>query len=332
MLGVAVVGLGVGEQHAHAFHQHPHCDLRLLFDWDQQKAQEVQTRVGAGQLAESYEAILADPRIDIIALASFDHLHYAQVVQAFEAGKHVFVEKPLCRTLDELRHIKQVWQQAGCPHLASNLVLRKAALYQWVQDHVQQGTFGTVYALDVDYLYGRLPKLTQGWRKDVPDYSVMEGGGVHMLDIAMMLSGQRPSRVRTVGNRICTEGTDFQYHDFMAATFECDSGLIMRATANFGCVHRHHHIVRLFGTKATVLLDDQGPRVHWLRDDHTGAAPIDKDMLPAGKGVLIPDFVAGIVSGQGAAAQAQREFDLISVIAASDQAHALSKTVEVEYI
>jgi len=321
-LGVAVVGLGVGEQHALAYAAHSGCDLRWLFDASVDTAEAVRARVGTGAIASSFDTLCADPDVSIISIASYDDDHFDQVVKALHAGKHVFVEKPLCRTGAELEAVRQAWHAGGKPHLASNLVLRAAPLYLWLKAQVESGAFGDIYAIDGDYLYGRLTKITEGWRKDVDDYSVMEGGGIHLIDLMMLVAGERPNRVHTVGNRIATAGSDFQYDDFQAATFTFPSGLVGRISANFSCVHRHHHVLRVFGTKASFIYDDAGARLHTTRDEGTRAVAISEPPLPRGKGVLIPAFVEAIQCGADSTFGARREFDLVSVCAQSDQSHA----------
>jgi hypothetical protein len=155
------------------------------------------------------------------------------VVAALEAGKHVFCEKPLCRTLEQARAIARV---RGDRHLACNLILRAAPLYSWLRDAIRAGELGEIYAFDGDYLYGRLHKITEGWRGTVDDYSVFQGGAVHLVDLMVWLLGERPARVAAVGNRIVTRDTAFRYPDFVAATYELPSGVIGRITANFGCI------------------------------------------------------------------------------------------------
>jgi len=331
-LGVAVVGLGVGEQHARAYARHKRCALRWLFDTDRGKAASVRRRLGAGAVAGSYRQILGDDGVDAVSIASYDDRHFAEVKAALAAGKHVFAEKPLCRTAGELRALIAAWKKAGKPHLQSNLVLRAAPLYAWLKKEIERGRLGQVYAFDGDYLYGRLGKITDGWRKDVPDYSVMEGGGVHLIDLMLWLTGERPARVATVGNRIASRGTKFRYDDFMAATFEFPSGLVGRVTANFGCVHRHHHAVRVFGTEATFVYDDKGARLHRSRDEGRRAKALRLAALPAGKGVLIPDFVGGILAGRDPAPAARREFDLIAAVAAADEALRKNRPVAIGYV
>ena len=331
-LGVAVVGLGVGEQHALAYAKIHQCELRRLYDLNSERIQQVIEKIGQGLPATSFAEILQDHNDDVISIASFDDAHYEQVVAGLEAGKHLFVEKPLCRSRRELQSIKNLWQSNGFPHLGCNLILRAAPVYQWLKRIIAEGALGELYSFDGDYLYGRIEKITQGWRRNVKDYSVMQGGGVHLVDLMLWLSGQRPSSVSTVGNRICTAGTDFKYDDHMSATFEFASGMIGRITANFGCVHRHQHVLRIFGTRGTFILDDMGPRLHTSRDPALCASPIHLSTLPAAKGDLIPDFVQGIVEERDTRNQTQHEFDVISACVAAD--HALSSKVSqpIEYV
>lgn len=329
---VGVIGLGVGEQHAHAFAADSRTCVRWLYDVSPKQAQEVRVRVGQGENAPTYDAILADPDVSVVSLATYDDMHYGEVVKAFAAGKHVFVEKPLCRTMDELDHVVQAWREGGRSHLMSNLVLRVAPLYQWLKAEVENGAFGDIYAVDAEYFYGRLPKITEGWRKDVADYSVMEGGGIHMIDLMMWITGEKPVSVNTVGNNIATRSTAFGYDDFQAATFKFPSGLIGRAAANFACVHRHHHVFRLFGTKATFIYDDAGARLHTTRDEDARAQPITHAPLPSGKGALIAGFIDAVTSGEDATKSAQREFDLVAVCAHSDLSHAQGKDINIRYV
>jgi predicted dehydrogenase len=329
---VGVVGLGVGEQHAHMYAGLESCQVKWLYDLNSKQSKDVATRVGQGKIAASLDQILSDPGITAVSLATFDHMHFEEVIAAFDAGKHVFVEKPLCRTLDELSSIVQSWNGNNRPHLQSNLVLREAPVYKHLKEIIDTSELGTIYAIDGDYLYGRLDKITEGWRENVPDYSVMEGGGIHMIDLMVWLAGQRPEAVSTVGNNISTRGTAFSYNDFMASTFEFPSGLIGRITANFGSVHRHHHVLRVFGTKGTFIYDDMGPRIHRSRDEDTSAELLTIDTLPHHKGALIPGFIDSILCKQDPSPAAYREFDLISICGAADKALANKKTVEIEYL
>lgn len=332
-LGVAVVGLGVGEQHARAYLAAEGCEVRWLYDLDPSKAERLAATLKAGRVARHYADILEDRQVKVVSIASFDEAHFSQVVEALEAGKHVFVEKPLCRSMAELREIKRAWSRQPIPlKLFSNLVLRAAPVYRFLQKQIAAGALGKIYAFDGEYLYGRLEKITRGWRAHEHNYSVMLGGGVHLVDLMLGLTGERPDSVWAQGNNICTAGSAFRYHDFVTATMHFPSGLIGRITANFGCVHRHQHVVRIFGTKGTFIYDDQGPRIHVSRDPEVPAQPLNLATLPASKGDLIPDFVRAIQNDRDTKVQTQHEFDIISLCVSADEAVDRGTPVKVEYV
>ncbi len=333
-LGVAIIGLGVGEQHARAFAESRDCEIRWLCDFDLKRANLLRDdlRCQAG-ITDNIQIALDDPGVDIVSIASFDDHHYEQVVDCMKAGKHVFVEKPLCRNLAELSHIKKVWaSHKGELKLRSNLLLRAAPLYRWLKEQLESSDFGDVYAFDGEYLYGRLSKLTEGWRKEIFDYSVMEGGGIHLVDLMIWLTGQRPTRVFASGNRICTEGTEFRYNDYMTTIMHFPSGLIGRITANFGCVHRHHHVMRIYGTDKTFFYDDAGPRIHVSRDSEIDGTRITLDPLTENKGVLIGDFLDSIVKGRNTSKETQEMFDVVSICAASDESEKYGNVQKIQYV
>jgi predicted dehydrogenase len=331
-LGVAVVGLGVGEQHARAYVETGRCTLRWVYDLERNKAEQSALRWGA-KAADSLEQVLADPGVAVVSIASYDDAHGKQIEAALTAGKHVFAEKPLCRSASELHTIKELWsRQRGRLKLGSNLILRAAPLYWWLKQQVAEQQFGRIFSLDGEYLYGRLHKITHGWRKDIPAYSVLEGGGIHLIDLMLWLTGEKPESVFACGNSICTQGTAFRQHDFVTATLRFPSGLISRITANFGCVHRHQHVLRLYGTRGTLLCDDAGPRFHQTRDPALSASAVNLPTLPATKGDLVGPFVEAILQDRDLSTDTQSFLDGISVCLACHQSLSSQSVAKVEYI
>jgi predicted dehydrogenase len=331
-LRVGIIGLGVGEQHVEGYLSTGACDI-VLCDHSAEKRTAARQKYPGVPITADTQQVLADPEIQAVSIASYDDAHADQVIEALAAGKHVFVEKPLCQTRDQLRAVKKAWAaHAGKLKLDSNLVLRAAPVYVWLKERLAEGFFGQPFAFDGDYLYGRLHKITHGWRKEVENYSVMEGGGIHLLDLFLWITGERPSRVTAVGNRICSRGTAFRYDDFVAATMQCPSGLVARFTANFGCIHRHQHVVRLFGTEATFLHDDAGPRFHKTRDPAVGVTPLLLPTLPSSKGALIGQFVEAILTDRDLTAQTQVHFDVLSLCLACEEALRTGLPQEVCYV
>lgn len=331
-LRVGVIGLGIGMQHMHGYAQNANCEPIVGCDWSEEKRAEARELFPSIQLTDEAADILQDPTIDVVSIASHDEDHFAQVCAAIESGKHVLIEKPICQTLGQLQEIKERWtRQQGRVKMMSNLVLRGAPLYRWLRGAIQENQFGKLYSFDADYLYGRLSKVVAGWRAETDDYSVMAGGGIHMVDLMLWLTGDRPTTVRTTGNKVVTANTPFRYDDFACATMRHESGMISRITSNYGCVHGHQHVVRVFGTDATLLYDDRGPRLQKQRDPAPQATNLEYDPLPVSKYVLFDDFIESIL-GYAPAPDTQLDFDAMSVCLASDISQQTQQEREIEYV
>lgn len=332
-LRVGIIGLGVGEEHISGYLRHPDCDVIALCDLSDEKLERAREKYPEVRVTREARDILEDPSIQIVSIATYDDAHADQVLQALHAGKHVFVEKPLCQTLAQLREIHDTWHaHAGSLKLACNFVLRQAPLYRWLRDRLGEGAFGRIYAFDGEYLYGRLSKITEGWRRDVPDYSVMQGGGIHLIDLMLWLTGERPRTAMAAGNLICSEGTGFRYHDYVASLMQSGSGMVSRITANFGCVHRHQHVLRIFGTDGTFIYDDAGPRVYRSRDPKDPASPVNLSPFPETKGDLIPAFVDAVRNDRDISAETQMIFDGIVISLACDRALKSQSQEMIEYL
>ncbi len=82
------------------------------------------------------------------------------------------------------------------------------------------------------------------------------------------------------------------------AVGEWDTAEAIVPTANFGCVHRHKHVLRIYGTAGTFLYDDAGARLHNRRNPAILPTYWPEAPLPAAKGDLIPDVIEGIEQGR----------------------------------
>ncbi len=91
----------------------------------------------------SYEALLADPDIDVIYNPLPNHLHAEWTIKAVEAGKHVLCEKPLALTLDEVDAIKAAAHKHGRV-VAEAFMYRHHPQTLQVQELVKSGSLGTL--------------------------------------------------------------------------------------------------------------------------------------------------------------------------------------------
>jgi predicted dehydrogenase len=331
-LRVGIIGLGVGEQHIAGYLRHPACTVTTLCDIADDKAAAAAAKYPAMTVTKNADDVLSNPDIDVVSIASYDNFHYAQIVEAVGHGKHVFAEKPLCLTASEARGLRRLFRSHPGIVLSSNLILRQCPRFLRLKELVAQGTFGELFSVEGDYVYGRLHKVTEGWRGQREFYSVVLGGAIHLIDLLLWLTGDRVVEVNAVGNRIASRDSRFRYNDFVAALLTFGSGLIGKVTANFGCVHPHFHGLALYGTKATFL---NGPEEGTLFVDEHGAwaRHAITDPYPGyHKGDLIYSFVESILHGTPANVTADEVFATMSVALAIEQATRQRGPVTVDYL
>jgi predicted dehydrogenase len=329
---VGVIGLGVGAEHARAFAAHPACEVAAVCDRDPVRLAEWATILPDARRYEQADALIADPRLALVVVASQDDDHAAQVVRALRAGKHVFAEKPLCLGEDELVAIAEAWRTSG-RRLSTNTVLRRSARFRWLKEAIRAGQLGRVFLIEAEYVYGRLQKLVDGWRGRIPDYSVMLGGGIHMVDMVLWLAEQRPVEVSAVRSDLGSRDSGFTGHDLVTAVLRFESGLVARIGANFASVHPHFHDVTVHGSAATFENTPTGDGWLWTsRDPQRAPEPVTAAYPGVRKGDLIPAFVESVL-GRGEPDVTEIEaFAAMSVCLAIDRAAATRQTLQVNYV
>jgi len=118
-IGVAVLGCGNrGKQLAAETARHPGCELRTVCDPDDERSAALAEAVAAEgrekpAAARDLREVFADPRIDAVVVATPNHWHALASVWAMEAGKDVYVEKPVSHNVSEGRRIVETARRLG---------------------------------------------------------------------------------------------------------------------------------------------------------------------------------------------------------------------------
>lgn len=314
-----MIGLGVGAAHALGYRE-AGVTVAALCDLDEGALKAHGQLYPEARLTIRPEDVLDDPAIDIVSVASWDDAHHPQVLAALRNDKHVFVEKPLCQTEAQAREIAAELSQRPELVLSSNLPLRWSPRFVRLRQLVADGALGTLYYAELDYEYGRLWKLTEGWRGRLERYSVVLGGAVHMVDLLLWLTGQRVVDVQAASSGLATHATAFRPDDLVVALLRLEGGLVAKLAANFACVAPHFHGVRVFGTEATFINGLEQATLLTGRDDEPSREAIDEPYPAVAKGVGIPAFVEAIRTGTPPPITVSDVFHALSVCFAIERA------------
>ena len=195
ILGVGLVGPGwVAAQHLQAFQHNPHTRIVALCGRNEDRARRRLAEAGISlpeaRFTTRYSDLLKDPAIDIISIATPNHLHATQAVAAANAGKHILLEKPTGLDLAELRAIRTAVERADVRTIVSfelhyNPYLR---FVKWLRE---SGRLGRLVFARFQYL-SRVTDWYSGWswvRTKKSGRSHLLAAGCHAVDALRWCTG-----------------------------------------------------------------------------------------------------------------------------------------------
>lgn len=311
-MNVGIIGLGVGEKHLDTFQSHSDIKSIKICDFDSNKLSEVMSKNSISQGCSNPKEILEDPSIDLVSICSYDNFHTQQIVSALKNKKHVFVEKPICLSSNELDEIKQAFLESSGLKLSSNFILRKEPRFIELRDKISNGDLGEIYYAEGSYDYGRLNKITNGWRGQIKHYSVMHGGGIHLLDLLMWVCNTKFLNSTGLASKIQTMDIPFSGPEFCTSLLEMENGIAMKLSANFGSNTPHFHQIKVYGTKGTFIHDCNDAKYFFNKEPNVTQVNVNGNFPGAQKGDLLTDFIDSVINDSHYDLNADKVFEVMN--------------------
>jgi len=262
ILGVGVVGIGwVAVEHLRALTRNPHVRVALLCDIDEARARARLADAGidirGARFTRSYRDLLEADDIDIVSIATPNHLHADQAVRAAEAGKHILLEKPTGLDVGELRRIRDAVGRAGVRTIVSfelhyNPYLR---FVRWLRE---SGRLGRLHFARVQYL-SRVTDWYSGWswvRTRRSGRSHLLAAGCHAVDALRWCTGLEATEVSAYHIKR-TRG--YQWPTTIAVNVKLgepggrgDAGILGHVTSSTDFQMPYTFGVELMGDRATI--------------------------------------------------------------------------------
>lgn len=261
---------------------------------------------------EDYEELLALKGLDAVVVASPDHHHCPMLLAALKAGKDVYLEKPLSKSLEESR--RMIAAVRGTDRIVQiGMQRRSAPAIMKAKKLVDDGVLGRVSLVRPQWFWNIAKPLnntplegTLNWRRFLGDayprplepmrfrswryFHDYAGGnmtdqGTHLMDVVQWFMGARGPK-HAVSQGFVAKMTGAEHPDVFSATFGYD-GFLVNWTLDYGNAYQNGWSIAFHGDKATMILDDAGFRVYaepWKKD----APPTVEEASP----VPIEDHIA----------------------------------------
>ncbi len=187
---VGVIGTGAISQIVHVpiFAEREDVELVAVADADLHKAEALSRRFKVPIVCDA-DTLIAREDLDAVVICTPNHLHEVMAIAALEAGKHVFVERPLATTSTGAARVIQAAERSGRV-LVAGMPHRFRPGVAALRDFVAGGELGEVYAVRGSWMTRLMPGSRHTWR-----YDRRAGGGalidlgVAALDLCMWLVG-----------------------------------------------------------------------------------------------------------------------------------------------
>jgi xylose dehydrogenase (NAD/NADP) len=249
--GIVGVGRITREQFAPALASTEHAVLQAAASRDLRRAEAL----GPQRAYDSYSALLRDPDVDAVYVATHNGLHRELVLEALRCGKHVLCEKPLARSAEECEEMVATAD-------AEERLLVEAFMYRHhpqiakAQELVQEGVIGELTAVETSFSVHLTGTNDVRLRPEWGGGALLDVG-CYCVNFARLFLGDTPQDVRAWAKIDDTHGIDLALHASLAyesgthAALSCsfEGGLYQRAV--------------LIGTEGAIELSE--PFVTWMR-------------------------------------------------------------------
>jgi len=200
-IGVAVVGMGwMGAVHSRAYlrlkHHYPEIDVEprlvVAVDPDQSRREQAEISFGFARTGSEWRDVIEASDVDVVSVTAPNFMHHEIGVAVAKAGKHLWIEKPAGRNLQETVDIFTACEQhavisaVGFDYRIAPAVERAAQL-------AKDGAFGDPHLYRGSFLgdYAASPEVALSWRfrKERAGSGVLGDLMSHVADLALMMNG-----------------------------------------------------------------------------------------------------------------------------------------------
>lgn len=240
----AVVGLGVGRQHALAYHAlREQYELRAICSLSADNNAILAQELGVPITTSNFEDLLAMPDLDVINICTPPSLHLPQAMAALQAGKHVVCEKPLCGSLREVDALHDAMQRSG-KLLMPVFQYRFGQGLQKLKWLVDRGLTGPAYVASIEVHWRRRDNYYAApWRGKFATElgGVLTTHAIHAVDMLTYVLGP----VKRVYARTQTRVNPIEVEDCAIVTLELANGALVTLNATLGSnieITRHRFV------------------------------------------------------------------------------------------
>lgn len=256
-LRIGIIGAGrIGKLHANNLVSRvKDAELVAISDVYEPAAKDLAEKLGVANYYSDYHKILEDPTIEAVFICSSTNTHSPISIEAAQAGKHIFCEKPIDHDLDKIKKVLDEVKKAGVKYQVG-FNRRFDRNFSHVHDVVKNGGIGDVQIVKVTSRDPEAPPLS---------YVKVSGGifvdmTIHDFDMVRYLSGSEVTEVSAFGaclvNPEIAKAGDV---DTCIITLRFANGALGVIDNSRQAVYGYDQRIEVFGSKGCITADNETP-------------------------------------------------------------------------
>jgi len=256
-LNIGIVGLGwVAGAHIEAFNQIPGARVTAVCSRRELDESVISAQYGTPLKAyREYEAMLADPTIDVIDICTPHPLHAEQAIAAAKAGKHLIIEKPIAISYEDAGAIRKAVHEAKVKTCVC-FEVRFSQQATVIDAIIKEGLIGELHYGEADYYHGIGPWYGQfPWnvKKDFGGSSLLTAG-CHALDALLMFMDSEVEEVTSYSNRSSNEiFAPYEYDTTSVTLLKFKNGKLGKVASVVDCLQPYYFHIHLVGSEGSIL-------------------------------------------------------------------------------
>jgi 1,5-anhydro-D-fructose reductase (1,5-anhydro-D-mannitol-forming) len=226
-------------------------ELHAVMRRDAEKAADYARRHGVPKFYTDADALINDPEVDAVYIATPPDTHQYYALKVAEAGKPCCIEKPMAPSYAECVAICDAFEKKGLPLFVS-YYRRSLPRFLQIKDWIAQGQIGTVR--HVSWHLGRTPSPTDlsgeyNWRTDasIAPAGYFDDLASHGLDLFIFLFGN----VAQASGSSCNQQGSYTARDAVAGSWIHESGVTGTGSWNFGLSERADSVT-IYGSRGKI--------------------------------------------------------------------------------
>ena len=265
MYNIALIGCGyMGQAHLIDSCSKDNIHIYAVCDLNKERADETAEKYQAEMVYYNADDLIADPKVDIVIIATYPSSHLPLLKKCLAHGKHVLCEKPITNNLTDGAEFVRVVKENPQSKVLVGHILRHNDTYIKVKSLIEEGVIGKPVIMRMVQNHNTLHDWNK-YRALIEETSPIIDCGVHYVDVMRWFTGEEVVNVEGTGT-VTEAGLSEGKYNYGIISVNLSGGSVAFYEAGWGSNLATDHTKEFIGPKGRIKITYQAERVNHRED------------------------------------------------------------------